>query len=401
MKKRFEKLDKLLKQYEPLWKPSAFTSISDSRFKQFPEIANWLESLSDSDIDQLQISNSELLNSAQKYFPDAKELTRLISFPVSKSSDNIAFPPFWDKDIPGRKVEQIKAFTLSLLPTTEPISEWCCGKQHLGRLISEVSEQKVCGIEIDPKLIEQAQALTKKRNVESRMTIHRCDVLNDSLACVNPEDHQIALHACGGLHVSMLKHSVTLTAPRISFSPCCYHRFNDADCYQPLSKQACLSELSLNTQDLRLATRQCNIASAAETRKRKQMQAWRLGFDALQRDIRSVDEYLPCPSLSVKVLHEGFEAFCSKLSEIKQIELPASVDFAHYELLGRTRFKVYERIELARMLFRRALEVWLVLDRAIYLEENGYQCNISIFCDDKTSPRNLLVDAYRSESFTV
>ena len=46
--------------------------------------------------------------------------------------------------------------------------------------------------------------------------------------------------------------------------------------------------------------------------------------------------------------------------------------------MGRQK-KVTDRIELVRHVFRRAIEVWLVLDRALYLQQQGYQVSMKTF----------------------
>ncbi|MNY82370.1 hypothetical protein D3C86_2244270 [compost metagenome] len=48
-----------------------------------------------------------------------------------------------------------------------------------------------------------------------------------------------------------------------------------------------------------------------------------------------------------------------------------------------------------RGLFRRPLEVWLLLDRALYLQEQGYAVRLGTFCDYRLTPRNLLLLAER------
>jgi len=44
-------------------------------------------------------------------------------------------------------------------------------------------------------------------------------------------------------------------------------------------------------------------------------------------------------------------------------------------------------------LFRRPLELWLVLDVAMYLQEQGYQVSLSELCAPELTPRNLLLQA--------
>ncbi len=64
---------------------------------------------------------------------------------------------------------------------------------------------------------------------------------------------------------------------------------------------------------------------------------------------------------------------------------------------GEKRFAITERMELVRQLFRRPLEIWLALDRACFLEEQGYKVVLGSFCDKPITPRNLLIHAERGD----
>jgi len=52
-------------------------------------------------------------------------------------------------------------------------------------------------------------------------------------------------------------------------------------------------------------------------------------------------------------------------------------------------------LELLRGLFRRPLELWLNLDRALFLVEQGYVVRLGSFCETAFTPRNLLLLAER------
>ena len=54
------------------------------------------------------------------------------------------------------------------------------------------------------------------------------------------------------------------------------------------------------------------------------------------------------------------------------------------------------RLEQVQHLFRRPLELWLVLDIALFLEEHGYQIQLSELCDASLTPRNLLLQASKA-----
>ena len=53
------------------------------------------------------------------------------------------------------------------------------------------------------------------------------------------------------------------------------------------------------------------------------------------------------------------------------------------------------RLELIRHAFRRALEIWLVLDLALGLEDAGFEATVGTFCPRSLTPRNLMVLAER------
>ena len=119
--------------------------------------------------------------------------------------------------------------------------------------------------------------------------------------------------------------------------------------------------------------------------------ARRLGFDLLQRAQRGTDDYLSTPSLAISWLEKPFEQYCRDLAELRQVPLLGEPDWAALEAAGWQRLAVVRNLELVRNLFRRPLEIWLVLDRALYLEEQGYAVNVGLFCDYPLTPRNLLV----------
>ncbi|WP_228290064.1 hypothetical protein [Marinobacter salsuginis] len=148
--------------------------------------------------------------------------------------------------------------------------------------------------------------------------------------------------------------------------------------------------------DLRLAVQETVTAPARVREQTRLISQWRLGFDGLQRFLRGQDEYLPVPSHPARLLSEGFPAFCRWAAAKKHFELPDRVEFDHWLAFGERRLAEVRRHELVRHLFRRPLELWMVLDYAVFLEEHGYQVRLGQFCDRSLTPRNLLLDAVRA-----
>ncbi len=147
--------------------------------------------------------------------------------------------------------------------------------------------------------------------------------------------------------------------------------------------------------DLGLPLNEAVTASVRVRHQRDCSMARRLGFDLLQREQRQCDEYLSTPSLPVAWLGKPFEQYCRELADLRKVELSGKPDWAALEAAGWQRLAEVRNLERLRNLFRRPLELWLVLDRALFLEEQGYDVRLGTFCDYPLTPRNLLLLAER------
>jgi hypothetical protein len=137
-------------------------------------------------------------------------------------------------------------------------------------------------------------------------------------------------------------------------------------------------------------------ARAGIMHQRKTLQIMRLGFDELQRSLLQRDTFLPVPSLPMSWSTVSFDAFCHHCAKLKGLTLPDSVDWSYYLQAGEARFAQVSALDLVRLLFRRPLEIWLNLDKVVWLQDQGYHADISTFCDYQTSPRNILIRAHKS-----
>ena len=115
-------------------------------------------------------------------------------------------------------------------------------------------------------------------------------------ARLTAEHSPVALHACGDLHVRLLRLASAAGCAQLAVAPCCYNRIA-AEHYQALSAPAQASTLQLSLDDLRLPLAETVTAGQRMRRQRDLSMARRLAFDLLQRQQRGVDDYLPTPSL--------------------------------------------------------------------------------------------------------
>lgn len=397
---RFRALDAFLTAHQALWKPRPFTHLQLPWETSYPELAQWLRrrSLEEAENDHHQ---PWLIENAPAPFPalaaNAQALSKIGQLPGTALE---APAPRLAVDVPGRKWQQIEAFASRLVFSTEPSHwlDWCAGKGHLGRRLLRGTQRLTC-LEHDPALVASGQQLSQRHHLPA--THLQQDVLaQDAAQAIRAEHTPVALHACGDLHVRLMQLARDTRCSQMAIAPCCYNRIS-AEHYQPLSDAAKGSALKLSLDDLGLPLTETVTAGARVRRQRDHSMAWRLGFDLLQRQIRRCDSYLPTPSLPTSWLEKSFAQYCTDLAALKDLSTIGSPDWATLEAAGHQRLTEVRNLELLRNLFRRPLELWLVLDRALFLTQKGYDVRLGTFCEAPLTPRNLMLLAERRTDATA
>ncbi len=385
----FEALDAFLIEHQGLWRPRPFTHRQLPWETEHPELAHWLRQLSLADAETSHNHPHEL--PAPAPFPQLaaqalhlSAVDKLPSQPLQPARHRL------NVDVPGRKWQQIEAFgaALPFAQTATHWLDWCAGKGHLGRRLLQTGQQLTC-LEYDPALITAGQALSDHHHLPAT---HRLQNVMAALA-ISPEHTPVALHACGDLHVRLLQLASAAGCKQLALAPCCYNRIN-AQTYQALSRQGRTSGLQLSVEDLGLPLSETVTAGKRVRLQRDTSMARRLGFDQLQRQLRGRDEYLPTPSLPAGWLDQPFADYCRELARRKGLST-GEQDWSALEAHGWRRLAEVRNLELVRGLFRRPLELWLVLDRALFLAGNGYKVEVGSFCEPALTPRNLMVLAER------
>jgi hypothetical protein len=253
--------------------------------------------------------------------------------------------------------------------------------------------QQLTCLEYDPALVSSGQALSQRHHLHA-LHVEQDVLAADTIAMLNADHTPVALHACGDLHVRLIQLASAAGCKQLAIAPCCYNRIS-LTAYQPLSPAGLRSDLQLSLDDLSLPMSETVTAGARVRRQRDTSMARRLGFDLLQRQLRGVDEYLPTPSLPSAWLDKPFADYCHHLAALKELSTTGPQDWSALEAAGWRRLAEVRNLELLRGLFRRPLELWLVLDRALFLADQGYTVRLGTFCKTPLTPRNFLLLAER------
>lgn len=389
LRERQVALDSLLLAFREFWHPQPFREIRPGWCANFDALSATLLELDDATAARLNDQGDAALGLLAKYVPAVADLLPLAELPLRAASPLADHGSRWAWEIPGRKRAQIEAFAAAARSAGQPVVDWCGGKGHLGRLLAHEWRIPVETLEIDPALCAAGAALAARGRVDHEFRATDVMTVDDRPLA---GQHAVALHACGDMHRQLLRRGAAAGASRLDVAPCCYHR-GVAEAYSTMSPGL---TLQLSRDDTRLAVTETVTASAREGRQRDRGMAWKLGWDAYRRAVTNGEGYRNFKPVPEALLRGSFAAFLAAMVQRESVPggLPANV--AEFEAEGWRRQREVFRLSIVRHAFRRALEIWLVLDLAVYLEAQGYAVEVGCFCERYLSPRNLLISAVRA-----
>ena len=385
---RFTELTELLNAHQSFWRLIPFDHLAVPWTEEAPALAVWLHQRSQHEINALDADFEGLLAAVAPFLPETRRLAALCALDPLPGR-RLSPSRFWRQDTPGRKWEQVLAFARVAPGDGAPILEWCCGKAHLGRTLALLTGSVVTGLDRDAILCEEGARLAHRFNAPVRFVT--ADAFSpEATACVADAPHVVALHACGDLHTVLLEHSVHSRTRSITVAPCCFHRIREAR-YTPLSALGRSQNLDLTRFELKLPLQEMVTGDCRARRYREIELLWRIGFDLLQRDLTDNNRYRQVPKILQRLLAGDFDTFCRWAATAIGLVLPETVNLTVYLDRAHERRVTIARIELARHIFRRPLEMWLLLDRTLFLQEQGYRVELGTFCDRRLTPRNAIV----------
>lgn len=389
LQQRQRSLDQVLHGTRSLWHPQPFRDARPAWCGEYPALSGELLALADAEVEVLNNEGDAARVFLARHLPEVAGLESLADLPIRAATPRVEHGARWAWEIPGRKQQQIEAFAAAARPSAVPVLDWCAGKGHLGRLLALQWQLGVNSLEIDPVLCHEGAQLAAKARVEQNFL---CQDALTATGCFLPNQHAVALHACGNLHRTLIRDGAEAGVARFDVAPCCYHR-GVADFYQPLSG---VLQTGLTRDDTRLAVTETVTASPRLRRQRDKEMAWKLGFDALRRVVTGEASYRSFKPVPAAWFRDDFAGFARQMAQREGLLLATQTALAEFEQAGWRRQREVMRLSIVRHAFRRSLEVWLVLDLAMFLERQGYDVQLGSFCARQLTPRNLLISAQRT-----
>jgi len=394
---RFENLTAFLLRYQPLWSGRPFMEDEVGWESLYPALSRWLRGLDSVQVERHELS-PHLTADCPAFLQELAHQSASLGTMPQLPAIPLSAPAWQSRHIPGRKWSQIQAFGACSLPHlshSPQIVDWCAGKGHLGRSLSGWRDAGgVVAIERSEALCDQGVALAGEQGRAVRFL--RRDVFDGDVqtlktaAGLHAADGLVSLHACGDLSVRALQLVLWADLRAAALSPCCFHSIASS-AYVPLSGVGQQSGLRLDRRTLRLPSQEEVAATARDRRLRRRELSYRAGLDLLRRVSSGVDRYQPQPSLPRSFFGCDFETFCHRASARMGFSLPAGWSPSAAERAGAQRAQTARALAMVMAPFRRLIEVWVTLDRALWIAERGRWVCVGTFCSRGLTPRNLMM----------
>ncbi|KAL4716914.1 hypothetical protein ACJJTC_012725 [Scirpophaga incertulas] len=306
---------------------------------------------------------------------------------------------------------------ITIQTSCKAVLDFGSGLGHLVRMLAYRYELSTAGIECQSQLTEQARNLDRefeytvskilpKENMKKLLSpVH----INTKLSC-----HQqlcqielpgtmemygvVGLHPCGDLGPLLLKHFVNSECVRfICLVGCCYMKLTNYG--YPMSSFTKRLDSSLSYASREIA---CHAIEVYCERLRNgnyedlKVHAYRAALESIlveidpslkHTQIRSIKH---CNALS-------FERYCE--IALERLSVPCPAADSHTWVRARLFVEQWRRVLVVytlRLALAPLVESAILLDRMLYVLENGLSCEIRPVFDPKISPRNHIMIAKRA-----
>lgn len=382
----FDAVHATLRAHEPLWRGSPWRSLSLPWEDDHPALSCALRALGREDVVRAEQTPEawSLPEPWPTWLAAVRDVCDVAPLPAGP-----AFSARWP--MKARKQAQVEGFLAVAAPALSgaaAIVEGCAGLGHLGRALGGAHHAPV-------RLLERDASLCRTPSGAHAVDVEHvcCDLSEDASPWLRQGDGVVALHACGSLTDRLLDGARAVGAHAIVAAPCCYHRLLGTTHYVPASARARRDDLRLDADILRVATREQVHAGARRTRLRAAELQARIAWDLWRR--QSEDRHHALPAMSRTAFHDDLASFLDAQADAMGLPRYAG-DLGALAHAADARLTTVRALDLPRVAARRAVELWIVLDRALAMHEAGWDVSVGTFCSPSATPRNLAIKAQRT-----
>lgn len=395
--KRFKAIHSFLRQHAPFWQEEVLSRYPNE-LKDFPE--PWLEELADFDNEQLYEIEREAAfekfhsRSLRDYFLSIAELEKL---PRKLLPTAQPLPHRSALGISGKKQYEIQ----TLLPFVQQlrasegfteIVDYAGGVGYLAQVLCEHALLPTLSIDFNPELQASGRKrLAKYQNkLSATLEYQTLDLLSGKNLPLKKNALHIGLHCCGSLTTQLLRHACVQQQGSILSFGCCYYHTKPSDL--SLSSLSKSSPLQITPPALTLASRSHQDKKDAFLLS-KQVKLYRYLIHLYCYHELGLKEFKNLGNSPRRLYRSEFSFY--GLEQLRRLNIEADDSRAEAlkefssdnEMQRRVRLMIAANILRGRL--GRLIEIYLTLDRALFLKEGGGEVEVARYFSAQISPRNI------------
>lgn len=283
------------------------------------------------------------------------------------------------------------------------------GVGHLSRVLSHY--HKIPSVSIDQNV--EFQNIGKKRLLKFRKIEGAQDVLFMNLTFGKDEDSAnlkkvfqhnslgLGLHTCGALANTLIHAAIDYKMLGLLNFGCCYHKMKPSIDFPMSNFYKDHHFPILNLYGFTLATRSHAEMTFSTYQTKERVKNYRYALHLFLMKYFNNKSYTDVGESNLSVYWKPFNFYIS--DKLKHLGLPHSFsdqDFNNFYNNPQLQKELRAMFlcNIIRWQLGRAMEVYIQLDRCLFLEEKGYQVSLEQYFDEALSPRNLGILAIRKKT---
>ena len=209
----------------------------------------------------------------------------------------------------------------------------------------------------------------------------------------------LGLHTCGELSNILIQNTVDYKTTGLLNFGCCYHRMNPKTDFPMSQFYRDQNYPKFNLYGLTLATRAHSPMTFEAYKTKERVKSYRYALHLFLLKTYNNKHFTEVGECNIKIYWEPFAGYIrEKLVELKIDHQFSDEDFNQFYQSAEIQreLRTMYLCNIIRWQIGRALEVYLLIDRCLFLEEQGYEVKLEQYFTEGLSPRNLGILAIKN-----
>jgi hypothetical protein len=387
-KERFLAIKKFLNEHQYLHELELLERSKDELSTPYHQWALELSKLELNDLLKLErdfetqrLANFDLIH----FVKEAQRLSEVATLKLASSK----LSPFIERKLTPKKIHEIQKLVTLVDQkfTHKNIIDFGSGMGHLSMALTCHHHRTSVCVDMDANLQKKGQEKIQRwlPELKNKMQFIQSKILNAHdfpVDVKNPETLLIGLHACGPLSTLLVQSSPT----HLISIACCYHKLNRE---YNLSKISQKNPLWFSGHALTLAAKCLGTQTENDLQLKWQVKRYRYALHfLLQQEGQS---FVSLGNAHASDYHNDFAHYGKKYApELNKFSDQFLNDFFANDKT-QEKLQYFFKAGTLRAMLGRLIELYINLDRLLYLQEQAKEAQLFKIFDDSISPRNLAI----------